>query len=321
MQDPVKKMLLFAGIAAVFASLLATTQAQSSLSWARMNVTTPPARGYAAMAYDEAGKTLVLFGGVSDTGYFNDTWIFNGTTWTQLSTVSAPTPRASAELVYDYPTHKLVLFGGYNGTYLGDTLIFDGQTQQWTQAAPSRSPIPSSGVVGFADPLSGRAELFGGYDGNLYQDQMWQWRGTTWTRLWPATLPGGRAYAPTANTPKKNVVLSNGLGDIVTSNTWLWDGMNWTQQFPATQPIALCCTSAAYDFKLGRVIVFGGFSSQDENVTWVWSGSDWIQISPVTSPSPREGEALATDRATRTVYMFGGRDATTYLGDMWKFIP
>ena len=86
-----------------------------------------------------SGK-VIMFGGDSGTTYLNDTWSFDGTTWTQIATQSAPPARAAAQMTYDSVTQKVVLFGGFNGTYLGDTWLWDGSTLQWTQATPQPSP-------------------------------------------------------------------------------------------------------------------------------------------------------------------------------------
>jgi len=54
----------------------------------RSPATSPPALFNAAMAYDAATRTVVLFGGfggLGDRGPLNDTWTWNGTTWTQQS--------------------------------------------------------------------------------------------------------------------------------------------------------------------------------------------------------------------------------------------
>ncbi len=56
-------------------------------TWTQQNPqTSPPARSQSAMAYDAAQSNVVLFGGyLSNTSPFrsNDTWVWNGTTWTQ----------------------------------------------------------------------------------------------------------------------------------------------------------------------------------------------------------------------------------------------
>ena len=41
----------------------------------------PPARSYLAMTYDPVSGKIIAFGGVDGTGYLNDTWSFDGTSW------------------------------------------------------------------------------------------------------------------------------------------------------------------------------------------------------------------------------------------------
>ena len=38
------------------------------------------------MTYDATSKKVLLFGGFSDSGYLNDTWTFDGATWTKIET-------------------------------------------------------------------------------------------------------------------------------------------------------------------------------------------------------------------------------------------
>src|SRR5258705_8877448 len=56
----------------------------------------PPARSYLAMTYDPVSGKIIAFGGSDATGYLNDTWSFDGTTWAQSATPSAPPARAAA---------------------------------------------------------------------------------------------------------------------------------------------------------------------------------------------------------------------------------
>ena len=94
------------------------------------------------MTYDPASGKIIAFGGFDGTSYLNDTWSFDGTSWTQIATQSAPPPRTAAQMTYDSVTQKVVLFGGYDGTnYLGDTWLWDGSTLQWTQATPNHNPV------------------------------------------------------------------------------------------------------------------------------------------------------------------------------------
>src|SRR5439155_12955600 len=117
-----------------------------------------------AMAYDPDAREIVLFGGSGpggQSGYHDDTWSFNGTTWTQLAPEVAPSARAS-EMAYDPGGHVTILFGGLDGAhYLSDTWVWNGST--WAQLAPAVSPPGrvSNGITGV-----GRfVVIFGGYQG------------------------------------------------------------------------------------------------------------------------------------------------------------
>src|SRR6266508_7007684 len=57
----------------------------------------PPARSYLALTYDPVSGKIIAFGGFDGTGYLNDTWSFDGTSWMQIATQSAPPARAAAQ--------------------------------------------------------------------------------------------------------------------------------------------------------------------------------------------------------------------------------
>ena len=70
----------------------------------------PPARSYLTMTYDPVSGKTIAFGGFDGTGYLNDTWSFDGISWTHNATQSAPPARAAAQMTYDSVAHKVVLF-------------------------------------------------------------------------------------------------------------------------------------------------------------------------------------------------------------------
>ena len=65
------------------------------------------------MAFDPATGQLILFGGF-DGAYQNDTWSWDGTTWTQLFPATSPPGRYDATMAFDQATGQLILFGGTN---------------------------------------------------------------------------------------------------------------------------------------------------------------------------------------------------------------
>ncbi len=79
----------------------------------------PSARSHHSMAYDPVRKRVVLFGGATSregggSAAMNDTWEWDGTTWTQITSAdaTAPSGRKDAALGYDPTAGKMVLLGG-----------------------------------------------------------------------------------------------------------------------------------------------------------------------------------------------------------------
>src|SRR5258708_13941138 len=121
------------------------------------------------MAFDAAANTVVMFGGSTTLfgaccGDLNDTWIWNGATWTQVFPQQSPPARRfdGDGMAYEPATRKVVLFGGNtegNTTYLGDTWTWDGVAQTWTQMSPATSPSARAGH-GMATVAAGNVVRF-----------------------------------------------------------------------------------------------------------------------------------------------------------------
>jgi Galactose oxidase, central domain len=218
----------------------------------------PPARVNASMAYDAARDKLVLFGGTGEHEtrenglQLNDTWTWDGTTWTKQQPRTSPPAREGASMAYDAATRTVVLFGGVSGnnnnrvtTYLNDTWLWNGST--WVQAHPATAPGPRTGASMAYDGARRKLVLFGGGHGVQLNDT-WAWDGSTWTRQHPATSPPARVYAASAyDDGARVVVLSGGVNIVGLTDTWTWDGTTWTKQHPVTAPAAGHAVRMAYD--------------------------------------------------------------------------
>ena len=71
----------------------------------------PHWRNFASSAYDSNRDVLVLYGGLTEEKNYNDTWEWDGETWTQFP-VEGPGSRESAGMTFDESRNKVVLFGG-----------------------------------------------------------------------------------------------------------------------------------------------------------------------------------------------------------------
>jgi hypothetical protein len=119
------------------------------------------------MVYDPEREVLVMFGGRVGNGYLDDTWEWDGTTWTlrdsgQLSVV-VPRARADASLVYDPLRRRIVLLGGgavrLDGSHDSDVWEWDGA--RWTKSYEDPR-LARVGAHAFFDPLHGGIVCYGG---------------------------------------------------------------------------------------------------------------------------------------------------------------
>jgi len=92
-------------------------------TWTRIDpATSPSARTWASMAYDESHEQLILFSGyLAD----NATWTWDGTTWTKLAPTTSPPARYHAAMAYDPNAGGLLLYGGIGRNATG---LWNGTT-------------------------------------------------------------------------------------------------------------------------------------------------------------------------------------------------
>jgi hypothetical protein len=294
----------------------------------------PAARGGAAMAFDAAANTTILFGGFggNDNPDLGDTWALDVGGWFQLSPANSPPARSGAGMAYDAATKTLVLFGGNsrNGAGdLNDTWLFNGTT--WTEVFPAHVPPArrwdTQGMAYHAP--SGKVVLFGGVnaDGSIFFGDTWTWDGTDWTQQAPAHSPSGRRAPLVYDAATGTVVLfggEGGYGGPLYGDTWTWNGTDWRQRFPFSSPPARSMASMAYSASLRRLVLFGGSGAGSTapffTDTWVWDGINWKQQSPAVTPPERYAFGMVYDPRGQAVMLFGGLDLndSVLLGDTWR---
>jgi hypothetical protein len=266
-------------------------------AWHQRHPSKPPSlRLGAAAAFDAARGKTVLFGGTESSTICtsactttsvlkNDTWTWDGTSWTKLPTATSPSPRTGAQMSFD-PVHNVVLlFGGQ--TNLGpvaassETWQWDGAT--WTQLHPSTTPPARSGQSLTFDPANGMALLFGGRDaaGNLLGDT-YEWDGSNWQLRSPASSPPARADAVSAYDGAIHRVFLFGGQDAPNHDLgdgWTWDGTSWTRTDPVSSPPARMQSAMSYDVAHDQLVLFGG-------LTWIPTGTAFPDDTWLARPSP-----------------------------------
>ncbi len=253
------------------------------------------------------GKAL-LFGGLNPSnGLENDTWLFDGTTWTQVKTQTSPPRLEGASLAYDVLRKRAVLFSGWNGgTYVKETWEFDGKN--WIKMNPAVQPPPRDWAAMAYDIHTKRVILFGGHDWHRIVNKQgpygdtWAWDGKNWTQLKPKTVPAPRQFHKMVVDPRSGIIYMLGGKQEM----WMWMFNDWKQLKPQNIPTGTAFAIAGFDELRNRIVYYGGRANNKfYPETWEWDGSNWIKR--LSTGGPNVGFAdLFYVPALKKLVVFGG---------------
>jgi uncharacterized repeat protein (TIGR01451 family) len=310
MRSGVLRGLVFGFVVALFAR-----PGEATPQWTRLPA--PPAESLGGViAYDAARGQVVLFGGSPSpvNPAINDTWVWDGSRWSQKSPATSPPVGGYPAMAYDSARNEVILFRGL----VMDTWVWNGST--WTQRSTASPPQGARASKMAYDAARSEVVLFGGLSpfGVALADT-WVWDGANWTQRFPAASPPARFDHDMAyDTARGEVVVFGGYSSSgPLADTWVWDGTNWTQRFPATSPPARSGHDMAYDAARGEVVLFGGVTGAQD--TWTWDGSTWAQRFPSTTPP--SAASMTYDAARGDIVLFGAGSSTgtwTWNGSNWR---
>jgi MYXO-CTERM domain-containing protein len=285
------KTYLFGGSDASTGQVLNDLWAWDGKTWAQVAADVRPhARSDAAMAYDPARKSLLLFGGYdpySGTAY-GDTWEFTSAgKWVQLGPASSPDPLMGHGMVTDTTRNKILLFGGMN-------------SYMWLDVGPS-----------YKDPM---------------RNEVWEWDGltTTWTNRTPTSLassPTARQYPLLAyDEGRQKMFLYD--GENYSSNPtlfWEWDPLSagWTNRSTGDALGYAICLALGYDSIRRRAVLLMDPNSQTWEVDT--KGPTWYVRTLPTSPGILSGSSMVFDSLRGVVVLFGSQNTNLYASETWEY--
>jgi hypothetical protein len=258
----------------------------------------PPARADAAMAYDPARRSLILYGGYSMDQNDSDTWEWSSSNraWTKLAAQGGPGPLMSPGLVTDLRNKRILLFGGSaDSTSTDPTLVngmsdhvwqWDGATLTWTDLT-----VFTSAAVPYLDGFNNigfdeRRQKLIVYRGSGTSASYWEWDAVTrgWALrdarvdLKDATGSGYGIFDPVR---RRNIVLFTNVWSRGLMRTFEHDpnSNTWFESPVATSPSQRYEATMAFDSKRGVAVLFGGVFFGGAQVTfadtWEYTVSGW----------------------------------------------
>jgi len=274
--------VIFGGLGRAENYVFGDTQTWDGQNWTYFSGNSPTNGRYGvAYAVDTTHKTinswhdvLVIFGGANGVGLLNETWLFDGLNWYQLSiTGSSPQARVHAAMTFQPYDGYTVMFGGYSGGYNNDTWLFKPGTPYansggtWGEVFPTNSPAGRINHCMCHDPIRKRTVLFGGTDGTSTFNDTWEWTGLNWQLISTVNAPSPRMLASMTYDPvNKVIVLFGGYLDSALntdgvfnlySDVWYYDGVNWTQQL-FFGPSSRAGAGLSFDNAGNYLFLFGG---------------------------------------------------------------
>ena len=323
---PPETKTVLSGGALVFTGTYQLGAPAVNVGWV-LKTSAPSGRANFSAVYDEARHQIVMFGGTR--GFdIGETWVYDGSAWTQKHPAHSPPAQQSPPMVYD-PVNRYTVLSGAAGA-VRDTWTWDGN--DWTQLSPATTPsIEYPGYLDYPAMAYDAARAQTVRVNNLCSET-WIWNGSNWSQTAAGPIPAGSAYSCFAafDAARSQVVLVAEYEPTTTCciayGTWTWDGTTWTQKATVTvgdyytPPTAVPVPAPmAYDAVRQKTVLV-----DPSGGTWLWDGTAWTKESPATSASARTNPGLVFDPVHSAVLMVGGLGTATgdYIelsNDIWAW--
>lgn len=301
----------------------------------------PPARGFHAMAFDEARGKVVLFGGSDTSTVFRDTWEWDVSTehWferIQPSGSSGPGARRGHAMAYDGRGVLLFSGGDYPPYQYDDLWRWDGDAGLWVELHPksTTAPAPRYDHAMAFDAEARRVLLVGGRtfaDEYLNDSFEWQADAEIWIDRTTSVRPPLLSRHGLAFDAILHALVMFG-GEYPAEQTpylrdvwqWSWTDTSWTSLLPSPVPSSWpegrSWARLAFDDARRRMVLVDGLeiTTSETRDRWDWDGATrtWAPLVRDPSPSGRYAQAMVSVGGGR-ILLFGGFAGAQFLGDTW----
>lgn len=307
-------------------ALVAAAACPAQFAWNRVVTPAQPSYGlWPGMAYFAPSGVTILYGGGNSSTTSNETWSYDGTSWTQLTPATNPGQRHTFGMCADVQRSVIVMFGGADNAYTpqGTTWEYDPPQNTWTQVTPASgiAPSPRYGCRMVYDLVRGVSVLYGGWSGSGFTNETWEWNGLDWAQVQTVNQPSGRdRFAFGYDLARGKSVLFGGVTtNGPSAETWEYDGIDWSLVPTPTSPPARQKCYMAFDNARGVMVMQGGQANAVQLLDcWEYDGVNW-RLVPST-PSPARGEnGTAYDLQRGVTVVFGGYSTGGVYTETWEY--
>jgi len=250
----------------------------------------PGDRNTPAMVYDPTKERVILFGGINQDYFFNDTWELDLNTyeWSKIETVNTPGFVADAGLVFDEVNQEIVLFGGHwQFGYFEETWIFNVNDDTWTKLNTT-----------------------------VFPTQRYGHRMVYSTKKQSIVLFAGHAYN-VSDTVNNDMWIYDCLSK------------EWSELITDPVPPTRYWHDIAYDEVNEKIVMFGGrlnwFNFDCRGDTWEFDEetNQWNEISTEPNPGERMTFSMVYHEEAERIILFGGNENpyTSIFNDLWEYNP
>ncbi len=259
------------------------TWAYDGANWSQLAPTaSPSARSGIQLVADTLRGVIVMYGGLSASFFggpsIDETWEYDGTTWTQVFTAHSPGGLGWYGMAYDSARARTVVYGGLPNNFfpldVADTWEYDGV--DWTHVVTANSPGPLENCGMCYMPSIGKTVVYGGIDVQIGgTTTTWGYNGVNWVAL-PSIggNPGVRTMPRMVYDTDRGVCVLHGGMDpnngTPFNDTWEYDGAQWTQRV-GTAPAARRGQGFAFDGAHHAGVYFGGVTQSFSGLTDTWN--------------------------------------------------
>ncbi|MDX9999768.1 MAG: kelch repeat-containing protein [Polyangia bacterium] len=328
--DPSRGCLLLFGGRMQTSQVLSDTWELCGDTWTELTSPQDPAPaaryGHSLTWHGGLGRIVLHAGYNAGLTLFEDTWLWDGVSWTMFQQEFRPQARAAHAAAWHSAEGRLILHGGKGAYSYADFWALDASG--WLRLSPVFGPPERINASAVANRETGQILLFGGYGAEGYLGDTWQMDEDTWSRAPgdgaspspPARYHAAMVYDEEAG---QTVLFGGRTASGVAGDTWIHDHTGWREVQTATSPPARQGHAMTYDPLRQRVILFGGADLANHFFGDTWeldpSNATWEEIPGLPAPGARQLPTLVWDSEVAAAVLFGGNLPSEMLNDTWLY--